>query len=297
MMQMVKNFVRRAFKLLPKSSQALIKRAVESSARRVAPSLIVPLDQQLKVVRGSLFNSVGQFNTTKNLDPTLARALAQYYSYHEWSRLALDVANQYGGGDYLEFGSEGLNTLCNFMAAFHLQGFDELMPDVRFYAFDVFGDPDENTPLTTLEEGYFNSYKKGGSFFAEMQKKLDDFGLMRGRVELIKGFFKDTLNESFRDRLRSKNRHVGFAFIDCNLPSSYKTVFDFLLDFFGGEKNFVYIDEYFQIPGVAKLFDDFSAEILVRYGKKARYVRPAGAYGALFHFISDQAWDESKPVP
>jgi hypothetical protein len=52
-----------------------------------------------------------------------------------------------------------------------------------------------------------------------MEKKLRDFGLMAGRVELIKGYFKDTLNDVFKARLRAENRRIGVAFLDCNIPS------------------------------------------------------------------------------
>jgi len=271
-----------------------MRRLLSRIRRRLRPAkaaeVELPYEAQLEKARHSLFNSVGQFQSPKHLPRELGSSIAQYYAYSEWARIALDVANQFGEGDYFEFGSEGLNTLCNFLAAFHLNGYDRLKPNARCFAFDVFGDPYEDTSLPSQEQTYFKSYSKGTSYYAEMQKKLDDFGVMPGRVELIKGYFKDTLNDAFKARLRAENRRVGFAFLDCNIPSSYKTVFDFLLDFPAEEKFFVYMDEYFQIPGVASLFDEFSAAILKRYGMKARYVRTAGAYGALFHFITDKPW-------
>jgi hypothetical protein len=208
--------------------------------------------------------------------------LHQYFAYSEWSRVALDVAGQYPNGDYFEFGSEGLNTLCNFLAAFHLNGHDRNKPNVRCFAFDVFGDPGDDSDLTATEGAYFNVHRRGESYYGEMEKKLRDFGLMEGRVELIKGYFKDTLNDAFKARLRAENRRVGFAFLDCNIPSSYKTCFDFLVEFIQEDKAFIYMDEYFQIPGVATLFDEFSTRVLERYGLRARYVRTAGAYGAYF---------------
>ena len=242
--------------------------------------------RHLSVTRLGLFNATtGQFESPKDLPKEVKSILAQYFSYSEWARIALDVANQYPGGDYFEFGSEGLNTLCNFLAAFHLNGHDQNKPNVRCFAFDVFGDPGDDSNLTSTEQTYFNVHKRGQSFYGEMEEKLRDFGLMSGRVELIKGYFKDTLNDAFKTRLRAEKRRVGVAFLDCNIPSSYKTCFDFLVEFIQEHKAFVYMDEYFQIPGVATLFDEFCSAVLERYGLKARYIRTAGAFGALFVLI------------
>lgn len=262
--------------------------------RRLSPPENLSLEARVAKAKDSLFNIIGQFQPPKDLPPDIGSILAQYYAYSEWARIALDVANQYADGDYFEFGSEGLNTLCNFLTAFHLNGHDRSKPDVKCFAFDVFGDPSDDPSLPSPEQTYFNVYRKGSSYYAEMQKKLDDFGLMAGRVELIKGYFKDTLNEAFKNRLRAENRRVGFAFLDCNIPSSYKTVFDFLVDFLHEDKFFIYLDEYFQIPGVASLFDEFCSAVHERYGLKARYIRTAGAYGALFVFITNRPWGTSK---
>jgi hypothetical protein len=242
-------------------------------------------DDSLDRARYLLFNEIGQFRSPKELPETTKATLAQYFAYSEWARIALDVANQYPDGDYFEFGSEGLNTLCNFLAAFHLNGHDRNKPNVKCFAFDVFGDPGDDSSLTSMERKYFNVYRKGPSFYGDMEKKLRNFGLMEGRVELIKGYFKDTLGDAFRARLRGENRRVGFAFLDCNIPSSYKTCLDFLVDFIEEKKFFIYMDEYFQIEGVATLFDEFCSTVLERYGLKARYIRTAGAYGALFVLI------------
>ena len=47
------------------------------------------------------------------------------------------------------------------------------------------------------------------------------------------------------------------------------------------DRAFIYMDEYFQIEGVADLFDEFCEAVKGR-GLVARYVRDAGAFGALF---------------
>jgi hypothetical protein len=250
---------------------------------QIVRSLIFKI--RLSLIQYILFNNTGQFRSPKNLTAPIKSILAQNFAYSEWARIALDVANQYPNGDYFEFGSEGLNTLCNFLAAFHLNGHDQNKPEVRCFAFDVFGDPADDASLTSTEQTYFNVHTRSQRFYGDMEKKLRDFGLMAGRVELIKGYFKDTLNDVFKARLRAEKRRIGFAFLDCNIPSSYKTCFDFLVEFIQEDKAFIYMDEYFQIPGVAALFDEFCAAALERYGLQARYVRTAGAYGALFVLI------------
>jgi hypothetical protein len=77
------------------------------------------------------------------------------------------------------------------------------------------------------------------------------------RVELIKGHFEDSLNDSFKARLRTENRRIGFAFLDCNIAPSYKTCFDFPRDFIREDRAFIYMDEYFQTNEVPGLFQGF----------------------------------------
>jgi len=247
---------------------------------------IDPLKLRLSIAKLILFDFRGQFNPPKRLPEDILTLLNEDFAYSEWNRIALDLGRQHTGGDYFEFGSTGLYTFCNFLSAFHLSGQDRRKPDVKCFAFDLFGDPPSDSNLSEIEREYFKPYNLlGPSHYKEMEKKLHDFGLMNGRVELIKGYFQDTLNDAFKNRLRSENRRVGIAFLDCNILSSYKTVLDFLLDFLYEEKSFVYLDEYFQTPGVASLFDEFCSAVLDRYGLKARYIRTAGSFGALFVFI------------
>jgi hypothetical protein len=42
------------------------------------------------------------------------------------------------------------------------------------------------------------------------------------------GYFQETLNDAFKEELRREGRKIGFAFLDCNLSSSYKVCFEFL---------------------------------------------------------------------
>jgi hypothetical protein len=235
------------------------------------------------VIRRCMFSHDGRLRTTKYLPWYLRRSFANHFASREWAKIALIVANQYPGGDYFEFGSEGFRTFRNFLSAFHLNGHTERMRDVKFFAFDVFGEPKTHSSLTEIEQPYFAVYRGlGPDYYRMAEARLRRHGLLLNRCVLVKGHFEDTLNEQFKARLRAENRRVGFAFLDCNIASSYKTCFDFLLDFMRDDRAFIYMDEYFQIEGVADLFDDFCKTIKSRYGLHARYVRDAGAFGALF---------------
>lgn len=84
--------------------------------------------------------------------------------------------------------------------------------------------------------------------------------------------------------MRKENRKIGFAFLDCNIASSYKFVFDFLLDVMKPRRMFIEIDEYFEEhnPSIHQLYEEFALQAKRRYGLDSLYMRNAGAFGALF---------------
>jgi hypothetical protein len=234
-------------------------------------------------IRRCMFSHDGRLRTTRYLPWYLRRSFSNYFASREWAEIALIVANQYPGGDYFEFGSEGFRTFRNFLSAFHLNGHTEKMPDVKFFAFDVFGEPKPASSLTEIEKPYFAVYRGlGRDYYRAAEARLRHHGLLLDRCVIVKGHFGDTLNEKFKAQLRAENRRIGFAFLDCNIASSYKTCLEFLQEFMREDRAFIYMDEYFQIEGVADLFDDFCETMKTRYGLQARYVRDAGAFGALF---------------
>jgi Macrocin-O-methyltransferase (TylF) len=247
-------------------------------------------------IRRCMFSHDGRLRTTKYIPWYFRRSFANHFASREWAEIALIVANQYPGGDYFEFGSEGFRTFRNFLSAFHLNGHSANMPDVKFFAFDVFGEPKSNSSLTETEQPYFAVYRGlGSNYYRKAEARLRHHDLLLDRCVLVKGHFQDTLNQEFKARLRAEDRRVGFAFLDCNIASSYKTCFDFLLDFMREDRAFIYMDEYFQIEGVADLFDDFCRMIRSRHGLRARYVRDAGAFGALFVLMG--GGEESRKMP
>jgi hypothetical protein len=235
-------------------------------------------------IRRRLLRYNGTLRTTKYLPRPLKQAFATYYACQERAEIAIMVANQYPGGDYFEFGSEGFYTFCNFLSAFDLNGHTESKPDVKFYAFDVFGEPKVDAALTDVEKPYFAVYSGlGPEHYRQAEARLRKHaGPLLDRCVQVKGHYEDTLNDEFKAQLRAENRRVGFAFLDCNIAKSYQTCFDFLQDFVREDRVFVYLDEYFQTHEVPQMFDDFCATLAKRYGLQPHYIRNAGAYGALF---------------
>jgi hypothetical protein len=107
---------------------------------------------------------------------------------------------------------------------------------------------------------------------------------------MVRGYFQDTLNDSFRAKLRTEQRSVGFAFLDCNIASSYEPVFLFLDEFIRKDRAFVYMDEYFITPGVPEMFAAMCDRLYQSHRLKSYYVRNAGGFGALFSLMQEGAF-------
>lgn len=203
-------------------------------------------------------------------------------NYRARSEIALDVASAYPGGDYFEFGSSGLFTFCSFLGAFDaFSGHTKFFPDTRFYAFDIFGNPDQGSGPPSGEKAFFEAWRNPPDIAAPVDK-LETYGALRDRCVLVPGYYQDTLNDAFKARLRAEGRKIGFAFLDVNTQSSYKLVLDFLLDVMGQHKMFIYLDEYFMDAPVPVLYKKFTAEAKKRFNLESYYMRNAGSFGALF---------------
>jgi hypothetical protein len=202
-------------------------------------------------------------------------------NYRARSEIALDVASNYPGGDYLEFGAGSLNSFRSFIAAFDLNGLAERFPSSRFYAFDIFGDPDQGSGAPEGERAYFEHWRNPFELAAPITT-LAKYGALKDRCVIVQGYFQDTLTDKLKAEFR--NRKIGFVFIDVNIASSYKMVFDFLLDVMKPERIFIEIDEYFEDhkPPIHTLYQDFAVKAKQRYNLDSMYMRNAGAFGALF---------------
>jgi hypothetical protein len=225
----------------------------------------------------ALFNEHGVLKSSRDLSAADKRSAALYFDFSERSLVAMAAAVFYPGGDYFEFGSEGLATFRSFLTAFDLTSKIDTNPDVRFYAFDIFGD------MTGAKDDL--DYFKGWSDpvidrYEGAIRTLNQHGLFLDRCHLVRGFFDKTLSPEFKSRYLSEGRQIGFAFLDCNITNSYRTVFEFLNGAMMN-KSFVYMDEYYCNDDVPGLFEAFCA----KNKRRPMFIRSAGAFGALFQTI------------
>lgn len=210
--------------------------------------------------------------------------LANRRNYLVRAEIALDVASAYPGGDYFEFGSWGLGTFRNFLGAFavYYPSHTRHYPDTKFYAFDMFGDTDSGSGAPKGEEAYFEQWRNTFEAAAPLES-LEAYGDLKDRCVIVPGYFQDTLNEELKTKMKASGQKIGFAFLDVNTGSSYKLVFDWLIDVIvPGQKMFIYLDEYFLDAPVPVLYDVFCEEAKKRYNLRSIYVRNAGNFGALF---------------
>jgi hypothetical protein len=223
-----------------------------------------------------------------------------HYHHREKSDVMMAVCSSWYGGDFMEFGSGDLNTFRDFLTAYNICGMTRQYPDVKFYAFDVFGKLEEDVGEL---KAYFDPYTKRGDTLLWHQSLLNNHGLYVDKCRLVQGLFKNTLTEEFKENWRnnkvagidysktalhlppeyrnSDKRQIGFASIDCNIPSSYKVVFEWLFDALA-PNSYVYMDEGLQSPEVLAMWRQFLIALIIRRNVGVQYIRNAGGFGSLW---------------
>ncbi len=237
-------------------------------------------------VYDSLYNTHGVLHSSDPLSSHTKRDIALYYSYRDRAEIAMAVAFAYPGGDYFEFGSDGMGTFRNFLTAFDINDLDKKFPDTRFYAFDIFGSIPSDNFLSDVETTYFSGWENNESDKLEQAENyVKSHNLFTDRCIIVPGLFNNILTETFVSSLKIEGRKIGFAFLDCNISSSYKTCFAFIKDLMG-PASFIYMDEYFLNGEVPHLFEDFVRYLKENRNMKVNYVRAAAGVGALFKITS-----------
>ena len=242
-----------------------------------------------RIIRRSFENMVStRLASTARVSEFRLMLANSYFQNREKIDVILSAATSWYGGDYFEFGSAGLNTFRDMLSAFHIASLPSRFPATRFYAFDVFGrltSPNRRVEaeMTALEThtGYFSQIFPDGDIYAEHMALLREHGLFVDQCHLVQGFFQDTLSAEFKSSLKSQNRQIGFAFIDCNFEEHYKIVFEFIYDLMA-ENSYIYMDEYFQSSGAAHYFNALARRMRNERGIDCAYIRSAGAFGGLF---------------
>ena len=124
-------------------------------------------------------------------------------------------------GDYLEFGMWKGGSM---IAAYHLSKHFASHGDMRFYGFDSF----QGLP-TAIANPQENDLFLPGSFsagFNEVKGNLVEGGVDMSRVELIPGWYSDTLNQQTREKLQIKA--AALVNVDCDLYESTVWVLEFV---------------------------------------------------------------------
>jgi len=235
-----------------------------------------------------LYKFHGPLRSTADLDAQTKLDAELHFHFREKAEVALTAGSSWYGGDYFEFGSGDLNTFRNMLTAYDICGMTQAHTDVRFYAFDIYGNleagksqSDKSVELDHGMEAYFSPYTQGGDQLELHKAYLAQHNLFLDKCFLVQGLFENTLTDELRSKYLAENRRIGFAFLDCNIASSYKTVFEFIFPMLG-KNSYIYMDEYFQNPGVADYFEQFTDELRAQRNMGCLYIRNAGGFGGLF---------------
>jgi hypothetical protein len=170
----------------------------------------------------------------------------------EFYRCALDyIVENDIAGSYFEFGTHRARTftmamsLDSFYATNHGPTGGALTPKSgggymdKYFAFDSFeGWPDD----TNVKE--HPQYSAGGAKTSELEflKLLTSYGQSTERVELIKGFYENSLTKDLAAKFLKENVKASLVTVDCNLYESYKSVFAWA-DSFMQRGTVLYIDD------------------------------------------------------
>jgi O-methyltransferase len=141
-------------------------------------------------------------------------------------------------GDYFEFGVFGGKTLG---AAYHISR--TYLPHIQFVAFDSFqGLPAEEGA------GGFEQFKVGefSASEAEFRRNLARRGVDMSRVDIVPGWYQDTLTEATRAKLPSKK--AAIVNVDCDLYESAALVLDFITPYLE-DGSLILFDDWFTYRG------------------------------------------------
>lgn len=142
-----------------------------------------------------------------------------------------------GGGDYLEFGVFKGST---FVETYKMANAKNLKK-MRFFAFDSF----EGLPEITGLDKQSDQFAKGEYSASRdvFNATLKNSGIDVKDVQIVKGWFNETLNADTKKRLGLKS--VSVAWIDADLYESTVPVLDFIYDLIVDGTILVFDDWYF----------------------------------------------------
>ena len=172
----------------------------------------------------------------------------------EFYRSAKDfIISSHIAGSYFEFGTHRARTftmvmgLDDFYASNMGVTAGGLTPKTgggymnKYFAFDSF----EGWPDLTNAHGD-PQFASGGAKTSESEflNLLTSYGQSTERVELVRGFYEESLTKSLTTRFINENVKASLITVDCNLYESYKSVF-------------AWADQFMQ-PGTVLYLDDLN---------------------------------------
>jgi len=248
----------------------------------------------------------GPFISSKDFTDAQRTSAEVFFHHREKAEVMMTVASSWYGGDMMEFGSGDLNTFRDFLTAYNICGMTRMYDDVKFFAFDIFGKLEEDVGDLTA---YFEPYTKRGDTLEWHYSLLTQHGLYLDKCRLVQGLFKNTLTQELKDAWRndktiindyseialhlapehrnSAQRQLGFASIDCNIGSAYKTVFEWIFDMLA-PNSYIYMDEGLQSTDVIAQWEQFRAALREKRDMDAIYVRNAAGFGSLWRLYPIQ---------
>ena len=124
-------------------------------------------------------------------------------------------------GDYLEFGMWKGGSM---IAAYHLSKRISALSDMRFYGFDSFG----GIPTLTVNQDEAKEFPPGtfSASLDEVRRNLLQAKVDMSRIELIPGWYSETLNDQTRQKLPL--RAAAVVNVDCDVYESTVPVLDFI---------------------------------------------------------------------
>lgn len=139
-------------------------------------------------------------------------------------------------GDYLEFGMWKGGSM---IAAYHFSKRFGSMSDMRFFGFDSF----EGIPSLSVNKREAKAFPPGSfsAGLAEVRRNLIDADVDMSRVELVPGWYSDTLNHETEEKFSL--RAVAIVNVDCDVYESTVPVLAFV--------------EPYLVDGSIIIFDDW----------------------------------------
>lgn len=141
-------------------------------------------------------------------------------------------------GDYYEFGCHKVRTFRMVLTEARKKNFTNM----NFYAFDSFeGLPD----LGDVNHEHNVVYNQGAltTDEKEFMRIINEHQLFIDKVETIKGFYEDSLNNDLKIKLNNKKSKIALVTLDCSFYDSFVSSFNFIEDLIQ-EGTIIYIDDY-----------------------------------------------------